>query len=513
MTLSPYDPDLGELNRICSTQFLRSLGKWGLNPWYANRGSSEDSCGVALFVRYDGRHACLRILPNAPRYFQSSLRGGLISNWDADLLSRRLLDFYVSVLPTYAGYFTEELRSGRISQIIQQAQDLGDYSLNEAHNNLLPDEIYAALPWPCLSDKHFSHSAVLPATLDKATFQAAARQPLRALGIAADIVCLGPSTGLSVSTILKMLDALENPENPETPGELHTDDNTRILKVIIPSLLHGFQGLTIGIFTNLRKDREQSVLNQLQQFGETVAQKCASLRQRDGLEAIQNASNLDEVARGVLSMIPPSASLLVTSGVERIGYRLRVEENYWGGYQRQHFDEAAATPPDATEECFKITAGGRRIHIAIGALADFDGLDPVLTRLRLRSGFAQVIPSLARTEDLEPLGRSELVAIQSSLRHQITDERGAQSACKALYLVDLVLQHYEIGETFLYNEGCRKFMAKGLARPASGYQVTGKAARKYIADIDKIIPKRLVFKILTGTTLSVRWQPVKGHPN
>ena len=507
MPLNHYDLDLGELHQACSTRFLRKIAELGISPWYDKRTSRADSRGVALFARYDGQHACLRMLPNAPRYFQTSLLKGMISTDEANRMLRRLLEFCRNVVPKYDGYFSHELKMGRIANILRQAENLDDYDLYQAHHGLLPDELFANLPWPCLPEKHFRSSVFGASGLEPEVAEAVASQPLRALGIAVDFICMGPGTGLPCDAIMSIFDALEGGGDQFFAKGAYGEQRATVQRIVLPCLIDGFQGLTIGIFSSLPPKHQDQVLRQLLQFNETLGQKCAAIRRQEGMTMLEGASNPIEMARGILRLIPPSASVTVTDGEERAGFHMRLENDYWAGYEFTAVDELNSALDEEGDLTFSVSLHGRPVTISIRMLSGFDGLDPYLARLRMIEVLWPILSSLRIKDIAQYLLLSEVITAHQGLLEQINKERGAHAACKLLYLMDAVLRRYSAGEVVIGNEGCRKFMADRLKRVPTGYQVCGKAAEKYESDITKLLPNRFTFETLNATKISVRWQP------
>jgi hypothetical protein len=142
---------LGEINRLCSTNLLKNFEREGIAHWWKKTTSPK---GSAIFAYYDSTSTCLRLMPNASRFFQAALSNELISQHDASLLSRKLLATLHKLLPTYDGAFADELNTGPVGNTVCRAIDGDEFSLHEAHQNLAPDDLYAAMPWPLVPELH-----------------------------------------------------------------------------------------------------------------------------------------------------------------------------------------------------------------------------------------------------------------------------------------------------------------------------------------------------------------------
>ena len=295
--MSGYVAELARINQECSTQLFQNFARAGIAPWWEN---SESTKGGAIFSWYDPVSTCLRVLPNSPRYFQTALRGDLMSQKDADALGSRLLEVVSALLPKYSGYFSQELKRGMIGEIIKKSKGLAHFRLYEAHQNLFPDDIFRYMTWPCLS-KHFTLPQFTRAGIRESDIRDAAQNPLRAITVAADVVNLGPGLRMSTETILSILDCLQlGGASLECFGSKFRPSEEEIYKIVIPSFSQGFQGTVFGVFSGMRAEHQPFIINQLQQFAATLGEKCAWVRERECLEALERAASLSEFAHAFL---------------------------------------------------------------------------------------------------------------------------------------------------------------------------------------------------------------------
>jgi len=503
--MSGYVAELARINEECSSQLSQVFARAGIAPWWENSDSTK---GGALFGWYDPTYTCLRVLPNAPRYFQSALRGDLISQKDADVLGRRLLKVISTLLPKYSGFFSQELKQGIIGEIIRKGGNLDNFRLYEAHQNLLPDDIYRYLMWPCLS-KHFTLPQFAHAGIKESDIREAAKNPLRAITVAADVVNLGPGLRMSTETILSILDCLQlGGASLECFGSKFRASDEEIYKIAIPSFSQGLQGFVFGMFNRMRAEHQPFIINQLQQFATTLGEKCAWVRERQCLEAMERASSLSDFAHAFRCLLPPVTHVVFESGSELIGFKLREEADYLAGYQLLMGEQCVAARDDGENDVFDTNATGRMIRVRTKMVDNPNGLNAVYTAIRTKARVTAVLSQLRSENGLKPLIRTVLDPVRASLERQIQEGRGAAAACKKLYLIDFASRHYEKGEMLMSNQMCRDFVRRMLGDTVNGYHVSGKAVEKYEAEIAKVLPNCFGFEPLTRQSVRVRWRPV-----
>jgi hypothetical protein len=494
---------LGDINRACSTHLLKNFEREGIAHWWTQTGA--ETKGAAVFAYYDPISTCLRVMPGAPRFFQAAFRNGLLSPNEASDLSRTLLTVLDTLLVEYSGYFLEEIRQSRFYEDMISIADTDDFSLHEAHHNLAPDDIYAQIPWPLMPGLHFKLSKFSPAGIRGNYIANAARHPLRAINIAVEIASLGPSISITAESIRSVLGWLGKPPRARNVDELASFESVDLQKVVIPAFNAGFQGIVFGVFRSLPETLQPFVINQLQQFASTIGEHLAYHREQELASALERAQNLNDYARAFMAFLPPVEHAVFGSDMQMLGFRTCREVDYLAGYQPIERAAIDAAFDDPENEIIEPHGLGSKIRIRIKMLGDAAGLSPTFTIMRLRPRLS-IFPSLS-TDETKSLSRVELASIYHSLRRQVLEGRGAITACKKLYLIDAVIQHFDEGEVSLSNNKARDFLQRILGKPIAGYHVAGKAAKRFEAEIEKLAPERFVFEMLSTHSLRVRWHP------
>jgi hypothetical protein len=494
------EQDLGEISRECSFQILKHFSRLDILPWNASPKDLSKTNGRVEFLRYDPLTTTFRTLPDAPRRFQGALKVGLLTGQQAHLLSTRLLEFCRRALARYDGHYSLEL-GGKIARMVRHAAELQDSGLLEIDRDFLPDDLYAAMPWASRPD-YFGAGEVKSIPV-RENLVAAPKQPFTALGIAIDAVCSGPSAGLKVENIFAILDLLGG-RDVDISTTINGED-TRI-KIVIPSVAGGFQGITIGNFINCSDAVLYRLLNPLQQYGETIGHKCEEIRHHRAAHLLENNDGLEDVAKAFLTILPPVNRIIAVKGKECAGLELRLEDVYWAGYAPMSRGRVAQVQDAKEYDEFLIRINGDTVRMQVQLVEDLPSLNPVLTRFRMKSNIARVTSSLAQGVGQPIVRRSELLLVHESLERQIAEGVKIQSACKALYVVDAMLKNYDEGETRIHNGSARAFITKRLGRPAVGYQVAGKSSDKLIKEINRLI-RGVQFEAPTNAVLRARWRP------
>jgi hypothetical protein len=493
--------ELGDVSRECSLQLLKNFSKLGISAWNSQDRVARGATGSAQFLRYHPLTTTFRTLPDAPRHFQAALKAGLLTSQQSQALSRRLLEFCRKKFAIYSGRFSAEL-DRQLGQMVRRASDLYDHGLLDNDRHFLPDDLYAVMPWPCRPKKHFNGD--LGPIAVTANLITASKQPLIALSVGIDAVSVGPTAGLSAEHIHAILDILEG-KSSYLPSGVSTANT--LSKIALPSIVGGFQGLGIANFMNLADGHQQRVSNYVHQYTETIGQKCEELRRGEAEAILRRYDNLLDVARAFLIILPPTETIVVSKAKEVVGLELQREKDYWAGYEPIAKDKLSTRALDGETESFIATINGDRFQVRVNLVEDLQSLDPVLTRLRMKSTMRGITSSLDQSYSVPTIKRNELATIHDNLERQIAENVKSRSAAKVLYLIEAVLKHYQDGEVRVHNEGCRKFMEEKLSEPASGYQVTGKSAGGYQRLVRKLVEEKLQFETPAGAVLRVKWRP------
>jgi hypothetical protein len=505
MMRRPLDIDLGELNQTCSTLLFQSFHKAGISPIWANAQGGPK--GGAVFFYYDGHSTCLRVLPRSPKFFHGSLRGNLFSHADATTLSHALIRTLKSIRRGYSDFFAPELNSGPVGLILKDTLKPGDFDFAEIHTSLAPDELYASLPWPFIPQVHFPLGQFTSAGMRAPYSGSAAQEPLRAINSAVELVALGACLDLTVDDTLLILDWLEALSQGQTDRPLPRYSEN-ISRAIIPCFAGGFQGLVFAFFQNLPTQLEAFALGQLQHFAATLGQGIGAYRQRRFNQATNAASSLTDYLHALIAICPPMDHIVCVNGKERVGVRLQREGSYLAGYRLLH-DKALTEAFEAPDNEWLTGEDESGIKALIKLPGDIPALHPAFTLLRLRPVVSQAPFEIKPATGV--LTRTELGALRHQLRGQVHHDRGALAAARRLFAVDQVLKNYEQGEVILSNAKARAYLADTLGRDVSGYHVAGKAAAKFIADAQKMLPNKLSFDAPSAHGIRVRWRP-EHHP-
>lgn len=495
---------LGNLYLSCSTHLFKNLAKEGIAYWWDKTDLPKG--GVAFFY-YDSVSACLRLMPKAPRFFSASVKSGIIRPADADLLGRELLKTSHRLLERYSGSFADELKTGIIGESIRRGGDPDDLDLHDAHQALTPDDFFANLPWPLIPTEHFKDAQTAPGGLRRSYVAETTREPLRAINTAAEAVIFGPSfIPDAPRTIQQVLAALRGETGTDIAAAIPADQDVR--KMIIPCLVSGFQGIVFGVFQRLPARLESFVASQLQQFSATVGENVTALRAEACRVALQNATSLWDHAQAFLGLLPPVENLVCIRSKEKVGLRLVREGMYLGGYRRMNsadIDQALAD-----RQSHRLSSSEADVQTYINVAAGLDNISSTFMILRMRPQIENM-PMLS-AYNTEPLTQSELNAIHTGLRRQVRQSRGAIAATKKLFFIETVLQHYERREITLSNAMAKEFAERILGRSVTGYHVTGKAAKKFETDVQKLAPKRFSFQRLSTSAIKVRWRTADRAP-
>ena len=495
--------ELGEISRECSLQLIKNFSKLDILPGLSSTKKPDVTRGSFQFLRYDPLNTCFRTLPDAQRRFQDAAKAGVVSREEASALLTRLLEFCQRILPRYDGRFIPEI-SKTIAPIVRRAADLQKHGL-PFEREFSPDELFSLIPWACRPKTHFAAGGFRHITV-RENLMAAAKRPFTALFIGIDIVCVGPSAGLSAREIAGLLDLLEGkPSSIDIPAR----PRDQTIKTVLPSVSGGFQGITFANFVNLSDVGQHRVLHHLYQFGETIGQKCEEIRQQQAKILLDHYDGIHDVAKAFLTVLPPTEFIIVSKGAETIALLLTREEDYWAGYSIASKERLSALLKSGEGDEFLMAVNGEQFRLRVKLVDELMSLDPVLMRFRMKSNLARLTSTMDRGSDLQVLRCNDVLAVVDNLERQITDGVKPQAAAKALYWFEQILRNYEAGEARLHNDGCRQFMIAKLGKQkVSAYQLVGKASTSYQKLIRKFIQAGLRFEPPAGAILRVRWKPL-----
>jgi hypothetical protein len=497
---------LDSLNTYRGVQLSKEFAKLGIFAWYDSSVPRSACRGGAFFAEYDPINTCFRLFPSSTRYFQASVLANFISPKQAASLSRPLVEFCAQILPSYEGRFAGELKSSVLSRYIGSDRTVAEVSLLEAQVGLFPDVLYAAVP-RISSMRHFREGEFSATIVNKSDIVEYAKSPLIALGIAAELISLGPGLNNGWRTINTVFEWVREGAGLAVKRNNSTCQNLYTERVVIPAFSHGLQGITFGFFHNLDKNQRGAIRNQIHQFGQGMADATALLRQKRFVRALEESRNVTEFASSLLAFLSPVEYLISEYGGQFYGYHLNREGEHWVGYSKICQEEINSLLRAEDSEIIRFNIFGNELQVYIKPLKEFSALESSVAWIRANMRIDRLTSKPADRSRRLPLSLSELDAAHVTLNHQIEEGYGAYVACKNLYVVDSIRHHYLIGEATLTNSRCQEFMRKRLGKPdVNGYQVCGRALDKLRLDINKLLPGQIVLEPLANRAVRVLWR-------
>jgi hypothetical protein len=315
--------------------------------------------------------------------------------------------------------------------------------------------------------------------------------------------------------------------SPELRQKLHgtLKPNAYAEVVSMPTYALGFQGLMIGIFKNISADQKKDALNTLNQYGAVFAAQCAAVRKADLYALIARGDfGARSLARIAIDIASPIEHVIVCASDEYFGYKIRKEGDYLAGYTTVLSDTAAIKVKTAKMPPLDIDIGGRSFVISMEPLEGYSNFDAAASWLRNKAmlldfiapmQFLQASSSLELTET-EPLEKRELEEAMAALEYQMSIHHGAVVAAKLHTFLELVKKKFNNEEMRLSNGEMQSGMARKLnGSKIKGYQVTGKALKKFETELNSHIPARFSLEAISPKVILVRWkqQTTKSHEN
>lgn len=498
-------PELDELNTRYTALLRSELAELGVHAWYDGSASRSICRGGAFFASYDAFESCFRLFPGSTRYFQASQLSNLISRQQASEYSRMLMAFAGNVLSNYRGRFSEELQKDILNEYASRERNSAETFLFEAQKGLFPDALYCGVPRPC-NLSYFKRGEFTASVFKKTEIINQAKYPLLALVSAAELLTLGPGLNLHPSTMRVVFEWLM--EGSGIPGHrsAKTESKESSERIILPAFSYGLQGVVVGFFSHLQADRRSEVRSRLCQFGQLLAGRSALIRQQRLIGTFEDFS-LARFARALIELTAPVQRLIVSSAGTSVGYRLREDREVWAGHERLSAEEARTLSLDPANEVARLELGGRSITIHLQPLREVWAFDTALGWLSNGMAMAQRAAGHPSRAGLRSLTFSELTVVRRALERQIAEGgRGAHNACKVLYLINTVCEHYADGEAVLTNHRSQLFMEGKLARSdVRGYQVCGSAVTKFTGDVSKVLAGKFIFEPIANKAVRVFW--------
>jgi len=334
-----------------------------------------------------------------------------------------------------------------------------------------------------------------------------------------DLVRLGPWLGLTAAKISAALDLFEEVSTKPQRADSSLSDITKMYaeKIVIPVFSTGLQGTLIGFFYNLEPHHKLHVRSALDQAGRQLAEELALERKMSIQKLlIQNGFGAKTLADIVIQVASPVEHVIACSPEGYYGYVICREENYLAGYGPKAGEDAARLIEDPANEVIESPILDPPFKIYLKTLQKDPSIDPVFHSLRVQTALfdiwsarnvpAVIISSTEFDADAPALTREELDQVIAALEHQMTTEHGKRSVAKYLCFLEAVRRNYSTREVRLSNHEMQRRMSERLASSKiNGYQVTGKALRKFELDIDRLLPGKIAFRELNGRVIHVSW--------
>jgi hypothetical protein len=345
--------------------------------------------------------------------------------------------------------------------------------------------------------------------------------PVLAIVAGMDLVRVGPWLGLTVSEICAALDLFAQAGASPKGGDrlIRIENNNYAEKIVIPVFTSGLQGTLIGFFCNLEAQHKQDVRSILDQAGRELGEELA-LERKFALRELftKNGYDVRALADAVIQIGSPVERVIVSSAEGHFAYVICREENYFTGYEAREGDAASCLIGDGTHLLIESPILDPPYKIYIRTLQGFPSLDPVIHGLRVKLAFFDILGSrsffsIANTPGTntgnctQTLTKEELDQAIAALEHQMRTERGRRGVAKILCFLEVLKKNYSAQQMRISNHEIQKRMSEKLNNgKVNGYQVTGKAFKKFEAEIQKLLTEKINFKELNARVISVSWK-------
>ena len=494
-----YKPlsELEYVNAICRIQLTKTLAHYHKVRTVGGPGEeTADQCrGLAFFLAFDPWESTLRYPPGSARFFDVAEKTGLISKDEAAQLSRTLIRHGAEMARIYNGAFSPFFYESRIRTIFDNAEDLEHLSGSAlAVGASWADRLLETSPIPFQPSRHLEVQSFRQITLE-GEIEFYSQSPWLAWVEALDLICLGPWAGFRPDTNIKMVNALQRTVMKLSPSAIELANQLLGRKVNLPMYSRGLQGVVVGVFTDVPKDKMEPILTSLIQFGESLSDIYADLRWRHFVEALEGELDEDTLAREVIHVVSPIAKLIVNYEGRKAGYKIGYENIYWSGYESLSKDELNA---DRSKGGFSV-AGPNGAEIYIEPLTDIPHINPEFTRIRLENYLNQVFGSITTVSNGEPLSRKDVQQLLAEYKPYSEDKSASLAKLRQCYVISKVEQHWQDGGVKVTNNELKRFF-ESLGRDAkNGYQVTS-----FASEFEKIFAEKVV-ATKTRNALSLSW--------
>ncbi|MBJ7533316.1 hypothetical protein JDN40_04235 [Rhodomicrobium vannielii ATCC 17100] len=519
---------IGELSQItrrkCTSRLNERLSELGITVHPTAASNLANPRGGAYFLQFQPANTSFQLLPGFTRYFQVAQRHNLISSHDAEILVRKLIDLGARARATYEGRLSQSLHSGLIGRILDCASDPEGLRHLEDTESWFPDILHEQLRFPCVTEDHLTIRDFTNLRLNLGAISRTVLNPLLALVCGVDLVRLGPWLGLTASQICAALDLYARVGADPESGDhsIWVETNNYAEKIIIPVFSSGLQGTFIGFFCNLDLHHKQHIRNVLDQAGRELGEELA-LERKCALRDLfnNNGYNAKTLADAALQIASPAEQVIVTSTDAHYAYVICREKNYLAGYETREGDAASSLIDEDTHLIIESPILDPPFKIYLKTIQTSPSLDPVIHSLRVQLALFDIL-SLQKTptattssanSEVNPslLTKEELDQAIAALEHQMKTEHGRRGAAKNLCFLEFVRKNYSAQVVRISNREIQRRMSEKIENgKVTGYQVTGKAFKKFELEIQKLLAGKLTFKELNARVIQVTWRNSAG---
>ncbi len=449
------------------------------------------SRGTAIFAAYDPWDTCLRVVPHSFNYFRAAEKQGLVKFKDSLAISRTLLECCAHLQPRYRGHFSYFFDLPEIKPFMMSAQDEETLLDTENTRGACADIFYGTVPWP-LRPRHHLISRTLP----NISFQAShAAEPFTAVTDAIEYASWGTWIGLNVSDVCKIVSHLKSAIPPAAPQSYVLPGR----RMNIPFFSQGFQGIVVGFFTGIEDHQAELVRTELLQFGQTLADRWSFQRCRYFWENLRAHTEKKQLAQAILQMVSPVSYIIVESGDEKEGYRLREEESYWAGYRKLSPNEIDALRVRPAEIRLDETLVPR-CSIIIKLLSEYSMLDRGFTKARvdmlLKGPFGTPVEIRATALALETLK-----SIKAILENRVLNGSVSIAVSRQIFVIEKVINNYTRGFVTVSNHEVLRYLKTKSSKIPSGYQISS-----HSEDIEKLLGESAAVE-RSRNGIQIRWTP------
>ena len=484
--------EINTRSRIRLTKLLSDLHQ----VRFANRESdqTESHSGAAFFFAFDPWDTCLRVPGGSFRYLTAAERAGLVKQGDMDDVFRTLLDESADTRISYRGYFSKYFRSLPAKSIFSQYKYLN--SLTETGLDLgisSADILFETCPWPVNAERHLQTQIFRNILSSEINYS---KSDWLKWTEALDVTCLGPWLGLSKNKILGIIRRLyRGSDNQES--EPSNDSEILGQKVVISLFSYGFQGIVVGFFRSVPKEKHSGIISTLSQFGQTLADVYASARVAELSRVIESEPDEHALVGAIVKAVSPVKAVILEKDGRKVGYGLAKESDYWAGYRELSDEEM----PDGTLTSWIsfVTADGAVIYV--DPISDIPGVDNEFAITRLETLLGAIFAEAA-SGNANALSVDEIQHLRTDFENYVREEKSSLAKWRQFYIVSKIEKNWGDGATVVSNSELKRFLQSSLRREVkSGYQVTS-----FAAEIEKIFGNKVAL-VKTRNVLSLSWSP------